>query len=186
MRKRNWLFPAALSGIVLAGAWVHLLLEGAAPDAPLDPTRPDYVVNDLRITEMSADGTPDRVLEAATLRHYSKADLTEADAPLVHLYRDGSPEWHVRGESGRLVRNRTEILLDGKVWIDRESAAGGEPVHITTRDLRIIHGERYAETAEATVIEDSKHRIEGIGLEAWFDSPVRIKLLNEVRGRHEI
>ena len=81
-------------------------------------------------------------------------DLTEADAPLVHLYRDGTPEWRVRGESGRLVRNRTEILLDGRVWIDREPVAGGEPVHITTRDLRIIHGERYAETAAATVIED--------------------------------
>ena len=186
MRKRNWLVPATMAGVIVSGVWVHFLLEGLAPDTPLDPWRPDYMVSDLRLTEMTPEGTRARTLEAGTLRHYSRGDLTEADAPLVHLYRDGLPEWHIRGDSGRLVRNRTELYLDGNVRIDRDAGAEGEPVSITTRDLRILHREGYAETAESTVIENPRHRIEGVGLQAWFDGPARVKLLAHVRGRHEI
>lgn len=186
MRKRSWIIPVSVIGITAAGIWVHLLLKSAAPDAPLDPSRPDYVISDLRIIEMSEVGDPARVLEADQLRHYSRIDLTETDSPLVHIYREGVPEWHIRGESGRLVNNRTEILLDGNVYIDRAETSKEEPLHVETRNLRILHESSYAESSEETLIQSVQHRIEGIGLEAWFDSPVRVKLLDNIRGRHEI
>lgn len=186
MRKRRWIVPISLVGLVAVGVWVHLLLKNVAPDMPLDASRPDYVITDLRVIEMTEQGNPGRVLEANQLRHYSRNDLTETDEPLVHIFKNGVVEWHIRGEFGRLVNERTEIILDGPVWIDRAEESEDEPVHITTRDLHIFHEERYAETRQPTVIESTQHRIEGIGLEAWFDKPVRVKLLADVRGRHEL
>jgi len=186
MQPRRLLIPAAIVAFIAIGAWIQLLLTSATPEIPLDEQHPDYIVTSARITEMSETGTPERILEASILRHYSTRDLSEAENPVLELRPADSTHWHVEADSAQVTRHGDEILLEGGVQIDTLEDPARDPMHIRTRDLRVLQKEAYAETAQPTVIESTHHRIEGIGMQAWLEEPVRVKLLTQVRGRHEI
>lgn len=184
MRLRRLTLPLTIAGIVAVGAWVHFLLKGLAPPRPPDPDRPDYVVGDLRITEMTAEGIPGRILEAPTLQHFSQRGITRTDRPVLTIFQDRRENWRVRSESGRIRHSDEEILLEGEVHIDRAAIGDEEPLQIITRDLRIRDQGTYAETREEASLESPRHRVTGKGLQAWLEAPVRVKLLAHVRGHH--
>lgn len=186
MRLRQLTLPVAIAGIVAVGAWVHFLLEGLAPARPPDPDRPDYVVGDLRITEMTPEGIPGRILVAPALRHYSQRGITRTDNPVLTIFQEGRENWRVRAESGRIRHSDEQILLEGGVRIDRAAIGDEEPLQILTRDLRILDQGSYAETREEASLTSPRHRVTGKGLQAWLEAPVRVKLLAQVRGHHEL
>jgi lipopolysaccharide export system protein LptC len=186
MRLQRLTLPLAVSGIVAVGAWVHFLLQGLAPPQPVDPERPDYVVGDLRVTEMTPAGVPGRTLEATTLRHYSQLGITRTDSPVLTLFENGSEYWHVRAQSGRIRHSDEEILLEGEVRIDRPAVGDAEPLQVFTRDLRIRDQGAFAETPHEARLESPRHKVTGKGLQAWLEAPVRVKLLAQVRGHHEL
>lgn len=185
MQTRRLLLPVTLAALVATGAWIHLLLKGLAPETPLAPDQPDFVIHDLRITELTASGTPGRTINADTLRHFSQRDLTETDHPVISLFGEKDRNWRIVGDSARLTDGADEILFTGDVRIDRAEAPGVEPVTITTRDLRVLNQGKYAETAQFTTLASPGHRVSGTGLKAWLETPVRVKLLADVRGHHE-
>lgn len=186
MRASRLLLPVAVTGFVAAGAWIHLQLTRLAPESPIDPSRPDAVVRDLRITEMTEAGVAGRILEAEVTRHFSQRGLTEADEPVITLFRGTEGDWKVRGEQGRITHETRAILLAGDVQIDRAARPGLEPLQIVTRDLRILDEGEYAETDQPVSISQPGHDVTGVGLQAWLKPPVRVKLLQHVRGLHEL
>ena len=158
--------------IVAVGIWVHFLLEDLAPPQPPDPERPDYIVRDLRIIEMTSEGVPGRIVEAKSLRHYSGLDATEAEHPILTIFHEGAENWRVRSE--------------GEVQIDRSAVGNIEPLRILTRNLRVLNQGTYAETPHETRIESIRHQVKGTGMKAWLEAPVRVKLLAQVQGHHEL
>ena len=185
MRLQQFALPLAIAAVAATGAWVHFLLSGLSPEMPIDPEHPDYIVRDIRITEITPEGVPGRIVEATELRHYSLLRLTTAEAPLVRLFREGAEDWRVRAEAGRILHRDDEILLEGEVQIDRSATGDTAPLRILTRDLRILDEGRFAETPQPARIESGRQRVTGTGLQAWLETPVRVKLLAQVRGHHE-
>lgn len=186
MRLQRLALPLAIMAIAAVGIWIHFLLEGLAPDTPIDPSHADYVVQDLRITEMTAQGVPGRIVEATALRHFGRLGFTDADNPLLRIFREGAEDWRVRSAAGRIRHRDDEILLEGEVQIDRSARGGEAPLQIHTRDLRILDQGRYAETPHAARIESGRQRVTGTGLQARLEAPVKVKLLAQVRGHHEL
>lgn len=186
MRPARLALPLAIMVIVAVGIWVHFLLEDLAPPQPPDPERPDYIVRDLRIIEMTSEGVPGRIVEAKSLRHYSGLDATEAEHPILTIFHEGAENWRVRSESGRILHSDDEILLEGEVQIDRSAVGNIEPLRILTRNLRVLNQGTYAETPHETRIESIRHQVKGTGMKAWLEAPVRVKLLAQVQGHHEL
>jgi len=186
MQTQRLILPATIAATIGVGVWVHLLLTQATPDAPPEDGRPDYIVGNARITEISETGQPHRILKASTLRHYSARALTEVENPVLDLLPADAQHWRVHADSARITRSGDEILLIGTVEIDTLEPIEDEPMSIRTSDLVVRQDENYAETAQPALIRTPTHRIEGQGLRAWLDRPVRVKLLSHVRGRHEI
>lgn len=186
MRASRLLLPVAVTGFVAAGAWIHLQLARLAPETPIDPSTPDAVVRDLRVTEMTDAGVAGRILEAEVARHFSRQGVTEADKPVITLFRGTEGDWKVQGAQGQITHETRAILLAGGVQIDRAAAPGVEPLHIVTRDLHILDEGEYAETDQPVSIRQPGHEVTGVGLQAWLKTPVRVKLLQRVRGLHEL
>ena len=185
-RRRNYLLPITLLLLFGLGAWIHVAIRSAAPLAPTDPSRPDYIVRTAHMIEMDGKGIPTRTLDASELRHYSQRDLTEADSPVMVVMDAGRESWRIRSASARVLHGNDEILLDGAVDIQHSETADAPPMHVVTRALRFLQNENYAETDQEALLESPGHRVEGVGLQAWLSEPVRVKLLHEVRGRHEL
>jgi len=183
---RRLAIPLTLTVLAAVGTWIHLLLTEEQPALATSAERPSFTVREVRITELNPAGLPNRVLEAVALRHYESSRITDVDAPVLLLTESNAESWRIESESGRLFHKTGEVLLSGRVEVDRPAGPGLEPLHLSTRDLRVHQGEEYAETEQPARIETPGHQVEGEGLQAWFAKPVRVKLLHHVRGRHEL
>lgn len=183
--EQRWTLPLTLTLTLGAGAWIHFALRGAEPLPAADPLRPDFIIRDAHLTEMDRRGEVTRMLEAPEMRHYSPRELTEADSPVLTLFKPGE-QWRIASETARVLHPVSEILLDGQVDILRSETKDSAYLHVITRDVRFLQETNYAETSAPAVIESPGHRVEGVGLQAWLAAPVRVKLLDEVHGIHEL
>jgi len=144
--------------------------------------RPDYTVDRLTATMMGDTGAPDRRLTARELRHYPDDDSTELEQPLLTLFNPEAPPWIVRSETGWVSADGNEVLLRGKVFIDRESDPVTRPMHLSTRELLVKPREKYAETDRPIIAtSDSDWLTSARGARIWFGDSLRIELAGPAR-----
>jgi len=147
---------------------------------------PDYYVKGLEIAAMDEEGKPRHRLKARTMRHFDDTDTTELEAPDLTVYDPERPPWEVTAENGWVSPDGEEVLLQGEVVITRPEGPQTRALRIVTRDLRVYPDKDYAETDAHVELFSRDHWMESVGARVWFEEPVRIKFLSQVRGRHEI
>lgn len=186
-RDRRSLLVTGLLILLAAATW--WLKEGAEPEVRFEhrPAHtPDYWVDRLSARTTDETGRNRRILSAESMRHYPDDDSTELTSPELLLLEPGKPHWRIRAESGWVSPDGELILLQGEVTVDRDAAEGIDPMHLTTRDLRIQPDDEYAETEQPVRGESGPNWVESRGMQVWLRQPVRIKLLAEVRARYEV
>jgi lipopolysaccharide export system protein LptC len=146
---------------------------------------PDAYAKQLIVVGYDAEGLPHYRIQAPTMRHYDKEDTTELDQPLMWQFNGDKPPWIVRGEKAIMISDKDSLFMAGTVTIDRTGTAAITPYHIVTRDLRVDTVTAFAETEQPIRLVSNDHRIDGVGMRGWLQDPVRIKLLNKVRGHYE-
>jgi len=186
MDNRSGIIFAAVL-LVLAGGswWLTQDLEEEPERRPRPPHTPDFWIEELSALTMDKQGQPRRRLNAAVMRHFPDDESTELEQPEIELLAPGKPPWLVRSEQGWVSADGDLVLLQGKVFIDREGDEEVRPVHLETRDLRVQPDDEYAETDNPVQIVSGSSRVESTGLQAWLREPMRIKLLADVRGHYE-
>jgi lipopolysaccharide export system protein LptC len=147
---------------------------------------PDAYAKQLTVVSYDAQGLPHHRIKAPTMRHYEKDDTTELDQPLMWQFNGDNPPWVVQGEEAIMTSDKHSLFMPGKVTIDRTGTPVITPYHIVTRDLTVNTVTVYAETEQRVRVNSDDHWIDGIGMQGWLQDPVRIKLLNEVRGYYEL
>ncbi|MES9958326.1 MAG: LPS export ABC transporter periplasmic protein LptC [Sedimenticola sp.] len=185
MDSKNLIIGGAL--VVLTGVswWIaerSTLMDDLAEE---ETHTPDYYLEGMTTVQMDLDGVPEQELWAERMVHYPDDDSTELVRPRLKLYDSEKPPWRLSASSGWVSGDGDLVLLNGKVKIDRSAAPNVKPIHIVTRDLRIQQEQNYAETDAEISIRTDTDRMEGRGMQAWFNEPVRLKLLANVRGRYE-
>jgi len=175
--------------LVLLAA-IMLWLQQRPDEAPEKQGKggaPDYIVTGFEVTHMDEQGRPWRHLKAKTMRRFESEDRTELAHPEMMIYEQKQVRWKLRAERGVITSRQTVIELLDECMLE-ESGIGnrGKPLRLRTRDLRIDTEGRYAETSEHVDIESDKNRLSGNGMQLWFQSPMRLKLLSEVRSHYEI
>lgn len=145
----------------------------------------DYFSLGYHKLEMNEDGVPKNELFADKMIHYSDDETTHLDRPIMTLYNSEVPPWVIKSDTGILEADGDHLLLAGKVFISRDGTKKDRPFKINTSNLYVKLSINYAETDEWGVIIDGLNRTEGVGLEATFAEPVRLKFLSKVKGRYE-
>ena len=125
---------------------------------------------------------PEAPVQTAKPGHKS----TELTRPIMTMYSSDKPDLHINSETGYLSSDGELVLLNGAVNIRREALKNIAPLEIDTHNLRIQLPNDFAETDEFVKIKSGTNAIEGMGLRAHFREPINIKILEQVRGRHEI
>ncbi len=186
MRQRNLLFSILLL-LLAGGSWwlAELAIQEERKLRP-KPHTPDYFVENFTNTQMDLMGKPLRHLQADQMNHYPDDDSTELVQPHMTTYDKTHPPWHIRSETGWLSGDGEMLLLQGSVKIDRSASDSVRPIHITTSNLRVQPNHNYAETDEWVTALSAESRLKATGMQVWLAKPVRIKLLANVRGRHEV
>ena len=172
---------------VAAGlSWWLSDITAPEPAAPKRTERfPDAYARQLTVVTYDAQGLPHYRVKAPTMRHYETNDTTELDQPQMWQFNADKPPWVVQGEQAIMTGDQDSLFMPGEVIIDRAASPDTTPYHIVTRDLTVNTITAYAETEQPIRITSKNHWINGVGMQGWLQDPIRIKLLNKVRGYYE-
>lgn len=146
----------------------------------------DYFSKGYLRKDLNEQGQLKSELVAESILHYSDDDTTHIDNPKLTLYNSDPtvPPWVIKSEKGILSANGENLLLQGKVFIDRAKAEGVMQLNIRTSHLRVNPKTSYAETDEWAELLSPPHRVEGKGMQLTFKKPINIKLLSNVKSRY--
>lgn len=183
--RRSLLLGTLLVLLAVGSLWLNLTTTDDLPRGTRRPHTPDYWVEGTNALLTDKEGRPVQRLQAPLLHHYPDDQSTEIQEPLLLIYEPDLPPWHVHSERGWISPDGELVLLQGEVVIDREPSARNQPLHLITRDLRVQPKEEYAETDQPVRAESGANWVEAHGLRAWLRSPVRIKLLADVKAYYE-
>lgn len=187
MTFKGYRTPIIVVTIVI-GSW--LLADFYAeqnPDAAKEviPHSPDYFSRGYYKKEMDNQGLIKSELTADAMFHYSDDGTTHLENPIMTLYNDETSPWVIQAENGILEADGEHLFLAGKVFIQRDSAKGDLPFIINTSELQVNLATSFAKTHLWGEVIDGKNKTSGVGMEAFFIEPIRLKFLSQVKGRYE-
>lgn len=154
-------------------------------DVTLVAHSPDYFSNGYYKKEMTTQGLLKNELTADKMIHYSDDGKTHLERPVMTLYNSDTPPWVIKSEKGVLEADGDHLLLAGHVFISRDAKKKRRLFKINSLDLKVVLSTSYAETDQWAEVFDGVNKTEGVGMEAFFVEPVRIKFLSKVKGRYE-
>ena len=146
---------------------------------------PDYFSKGYTKWEMNDLGTLKNKLLADEIIHYSDDSTTHMLNPVMFFHNEKKPPWIIKSESGILSGDGKDLLLNGKVTIDRAKAAGVTQLTINTSVLKVKPEISYAETNEWTELISPPNKTTGTGMKLTFVEPIHLQLLANVKGKYE-
>lgn len=174
-------------GTIALLSWLLVKLTGfeiAGPGAVV-PHSPDYFSIGYTKWEMNEAGKPKNKLTADKMTHYSDDGTTHLDNPLMFFHNEKTPPWIIKSKNGILSADGADLLLTGKVSVDRAGAPGVRQLTINTSNVKVKPETSYAETSEWAELLSPPNRTTGIGMKLVFAEPIHLQLLANVKGKYE-
>lgn len=181
--NKFYLYAAVIA--VLSWLLVRLtgVIEISRVTAPLHS--PDYFSKGYTKWEMGELGTLRSKVLADEMVHYSDDGITHLTNLTMFFYNENTPPWVVKSETGVLSADGKDLLLNGKVAINRTGKAGLKDLAINTTNLKVKPETSHAETIEWAELISKPNRTEGTGMKLVFVEPIYVELLSHVKGKYE-
>lgn len=173
--------------IIAAASWLLIKLTGMdeAERAAVPAHSADYFSKAYSKWEMDERGKLSSKLLADKMVHYSDDGTTHLDNPVMFFYNEQTPPWIIKSETGLRSADGKNILLNGKVTVDRAGAEGVRQLKINTTNVRVKPEISYAETDAWAELISPPNVTTGTGMKLTFREPIHLELLANVRGKYE-
>jgi lipopolysaccharide export system protein LptC len=146
---------------------------------------PDYFSKGYTKWEMNELGSLKSKLLSDEMIHYSDDGTTHMVNPVIFFYNEKTPPWIIKSETGILSGDGKDLLLNGKVTIDRAKAEGVRQLTINTSALKVKPETSYAETSEWAELISPPNKTTGTGMKLTYAHPIHLELLANVKGKYE-
>ena len=188
LNDRNNLITLILAALVAVASWWWLQVSTPEQENALvvEKHSANYYSLGYQKQEMDAFGLLNSEVKAAKMMHYGDDGSIHLEQPEIRFFDKKLPPWVIKADSGVLTSNGKELWLNGLVLVSRSAAEGSRAITIKTSDLRVQPETSYAETVQWAELSSPPDVTSGIGLQLYFSDPIRITLLNKVRGKYEI
>ncbi len=162
---------------------------GVAPD-------PGYAARDAEVIETGYDGRERYRLSASVIRQQTETAAIELEQ--LHMnYHPGAQArlpgevavpapsdevWHLTSDRGQVRADGDDVLLSGNVKVTGPAPGSGEPLALTTSELRINTPTEFIETDAPVRLRWSGHELLARGMQADLKAGT-LRLESEVNGR---
>ncbi|WP_036248444.1 LPS export ABC transporter periplasmic protein LptC [Methylobacter sp. BBA5.1] len=172
--------------IIAVMSWWLVKLTGVDEvRAPAPDHSPDYFSKGYTKWEMDETGKLKNKLLADKMTHYNDDGTTHLENPVMFFHKEKTPPWVVKSEAGILSADGKDLLLTGKVNVERAKGEDVNQLIINTSNVRVKPETSYAETDEWAELISPPNVTTGTGMKLVFSNPINIKLLANVRGKYE-
>ena len=167
---KHWssaLFPLtillALTGLTL---WLRYATE--LPELQRDGKHrhdPDYILSNIVLRKLGADGRLKYTLRAADVRHYPDDDTTDFIKPHVVYQYVEKPPLTISAEFGRSSQDNERIDLKDNVWIYRPPSDKDLEMTASMPELTVFPDDEKAFTKSPVFLTQGKSWVRGIGMQ---------------------
>jgi len=144
----------------------------------------DYFAVNYTKLQMDELGAPDNKLAADYAVHYRDMSEIELIKPVNTSYKLSLPTWVTYSETGVVLDSGDKLFLNGKVIINKVVNDPINSLKINTTNLVLEPNRHYAETADWAELLTETDTLSGVGMQLYYQAPMRLDLLAKVRGRH--
>jgi LPS export ABC transporter protein LptC len=179
----NW--PRVLryvAAIAVIGVAYFIGLRGSDDDDAdaANATSPDpgYAARDAQLIETGYDGRERYRLDARVIRQRTESGVIELEdlSMNYHIESEGqtgaassstsADVWHLTSDHGEVRANGDDVQLSGNVRVTGPAPGSGEPLSLTTDNMRINTPTQFLETRASVKLRWSGHEISARGMEA--------------------
>jgi len=170
---------------------ISILAVNYAPEQELDKSpvvmehNAEYFAVSYSKTQMDEFGLAESRLTADYAVNYSDNAGTELKNPEMTVYKKNAPPWIIRSKTGHISAGGNKISMNGQVFIDRAAAENVREVNIKTSNLLVLLNRNFARTNDWAELVSGLDKISGVGMKLYYQEPLYIKLLANVKGLHE-
>jgi lipopolysaccharide export system protein LptC len=179
----KWFTPIIIATI--AGLSVWLLSEQATVKHQRivkDKRIPDSFMDNVTTYLMDKSGKPKYEIRAGHVAHYPFDNHSEFTSPQVIFHSPDGEQWELTAEHGASLHGTDQILLHGKVVMNRKQAnSKNVDLKIRTSEVLIKPDRSYAETDQHITLTSGESTLQSNGIRAYFDQE-KVELLSKVRG----
>jgi LPS export ABC transporter protein LptC len=199
---KNWQrFVPYLAVIAVVAVAYFIGRSGRGDDtvdsAAVSTPDPGYFALDAQVIETGYDGRERYRLKAATIRQ--KTETAEIELEKLEMnYHPGaqarlpgeapapaqisSEVWHLTSDHGQVRADGDDVLLSGNVRVTGPAPGSGEPLALSTTELRINTPTEFIETRAPVTLSWSGHSLDARGMQADLKAGT-LRLESEVNGR---
>ncbi|MES9968908.1 MAG: LPS export ABC transporter periplasmic protein LptC [Candidatus Thiodiazotropha sp.] len=175
-----------LAALLSLGWWMHRLTQPEESKQRSVKIYPDSYAEGLVVQTYDEQGVLKQRLHSQGMEFFEQTGITKLKQPTLWHFNQQGSHLQLQAQDGVISDNESTLHLPGRVVIDRPGGGDSAPLHIITRDLTMHIDESFATTDAPVRIESDRQWMTATGLEAWLKGPMRLKLLNEVRGYYEV
>jgi LPS export ABC transporter protein LptC len=197
----NW--PRVLryvAAIAVIGVAYFIGVRGPSDDdtgaADANAPDPGYAARDAQVIETGYDGRERYRLDARVIRQQTESGVIELEglAMNYHVQAEDNPPgksapavgapgdiWHLTSDLGEVLANGDDVELHGNVRFVGPSPGGGEPLSLTTENMRINTPTQFIETQAAVKLRWSGHELNARGMQADLKAGT-LRLESDVNG----
>ena len=140
---------------------------------------PGYAARDAQLIETGYDGRERYRLDARVIRQKTESGVIELEGLAMNYHIEAKGEsvgaapastsadvWHLTSDHGEVRSNGDDVQLRGNVRVTGPAPAGGEPLSLTTDNMRVNTPTQFIETRAPVILRWSGHELTARGMEA--------------------
>jgi LPS export ABC transporter protein LptC len=184
MKKLSWTRPfayVAVIGAVAAAYFIGRTGRGIdAVDEAAQTPDPGYAAHDAVIIETGYDGRERYRLNAKVIRQQTDGGTIELESLDMDYHPGAQPgiagearssvpndeTWHLRSDQGVVRADGDDVLLKGNVRVTGAKPGAGQPMVLSTSELRMNTPTEYIETSAPVTLSLSGHEVHAVGMKA--------------------
>lgn len=151
----------------------------------IDNTKIDAFAIDITAAHFDKSGNLHSQLASPKIVHIPLHDSAVLEKPHITIYRDHERPYHITAESGVSQHGSREFELRKNVFVKQQASEKNLGINLKTQALTVYPKKDYAETKLPVTIFNSRHKMSGVGMEAYLQEK-RIKLLSKVKGTYDV
>jgi lipopolysaccharide export system protein LptC len=165
--KLSKYLPVVCAALLALATWwlADQVRRNSEPAAPSSATRPDFVVEGVRMSRLGETGQVQSLISAVKLTHIPENDTAKLDHPQVIYTKDASPPVTMTADAGISHNANETVDLTGNVRVVRAADAKGPVMHLETEQLRVRPDDDTASSDVFVHIDRSDSIIEGVGMD---------------------
>lgn len=178
----NWLPLLVIALLASMSLWLRLSTEEGVV-RPSQGDGPDAIVENLRITRLTEDGSKHHMLVARRLEHFQKDDVSELTKPVFTREDENGSSLRANAERGRLSKDRDEMFFYGNVVMTRSAGKSEPEMRIQTEYLHVLTDKDIARSDKLVRISEGPSVLTGIGME--YEHKIKhLALHSQVKGSY--